>query len=235
MIRREVELDRLSRSEKLKLTRLRNDLVAWSKTGGRDFPWRSPRAGNYEKIVVEVLLQRTTATTVAAFYGRFFSRFSNWIELAEASTGDLEEFLRPLGLWRRRARSLLGIANYARKSGGKFPLNQAKHAEIPAVGQYVSNAIRVFQDNRPAPLLDTNMARVIERVLRPRRLADIRHDPWLQEAAWWFVRAGEAARTNWAVLDFAALICKSRNPLCPTCPVRHYCTYFLTSFEEAPR
>ena len=27
------------------------------------------------------------------------------------------------------------------------------------------------------------MARVIERVARPRRLADIRHDPWLQAAA----------------------------------------------------
>lgn len=224
-IAREVGPGRLSRSEKLKLTRLRSELLSWSESGGRQFPWRSPEAGNYEKIVVEVLLQRTTATAVSSFYYRFVSRFPGWVELAEAETDELEKLLKPLGLWRRRARSLVALASYAAGTGGAFPSDAALHANIPAVGQYISNAIQIFLYQRSAPLLDTNMARVIERVVRPRNLADIRHDPWLQQAAWWLVKGDQPARTNWAVLDFAALVCKPRRPLCDTCPARSYCSF----------
>lgn len=174
--------------------------------------------------MVEVLLQRTTATAVSRFYARFFERFPSWESLAAASEANLEEFLKPLGLWRRRAASLVGLARYARANGGVFPSDPSNHREIPAVGQYVSNAILLFQDRRPSPLLDVNMARVIERFVRPRRLADIRYDPWLQVAAHWLARKDPVV-TNWAVLDFAALVCKARTPLCSTCPVSSRCAF----------
>ncbi|WP_222949856.1 hypothetical protein [Sphingomonas sediminicola] len=188
------DVDAPTRSEKAKLTRLAGDLARWWATSGRDYPWRADEAGTYERIVVEVLLQRTTAAAVSRFYPAFVHRFPGWHELADATPEDLEEFLRPLGLWRRRAASLLGIARYAAGTGGKFPSNPAEHAGIPAVGQYVSNAVLMFQHGKAAPLLDVNMARVLERVVRPRRLADIRYDPWLQAAAKWFVRGRDLAR-----------------------------------------
>lgn len=219
----------LTPSEKAKLTRLGRILIQWSSANGRDFPWRRPEATTYEQIVVEVMLQRTTATAVARFYDRFFQRFPDWGTLAEASVEELEEFLRPLGLWRRRAKSLLGISAYARDNRGHFPRSVEEHSDIPAVGQYVSNAIRLFQHGESAPLLDVNMARVIERYVRPRKLADIRHDPWLQEAAHWYSRGRESANKNWAILDFAAKVCKARAPACPDCPLRNSCTLWKSA------
>lgn len=218
--------DELSRSDKARLTRLANDVLTWWDQWGRDFPWRSEQAGPFEKIVVEVLLQRTTATAVSGFYSRFMDRFPCWERLADAAPEELEEFLRPLGLWRRRAASLLGLAKYASATGGNFPKDPAKHVPIPAVGQYVSNAVLLFQHDKRMPLLDGNMARVIERVVRPRRLADIRHDPWLQAAARWLIRRGPATSINWAVLDFAAVVCRARSPRCDSCPIAGYCTFF---------
>lgn len=218
-------IDSVTTVEKRRLTRLSRDLVAWAAENGRQFPWRSREASNYERIAVEVLLQRTTATAVSRFYADFFERFPSWESLAESSEADLEKFLRPLGLWRRRAKSLLGLAGYSSARDGIFPANAAGHSEIPAVGQYVSNAILLFQEGTALPLLDVNMARVIERFARPRRLADIRYDPWLQEAARWLVRR-EPVATNWAVLDFAALVCRARQPRCAVCPVSSRCTYF---------
>ena len=215
--------DRLTIGEKRRLTRLRNDLLEWAKEHGRQFPWREPSVSTYEKIAVGVLLQRTTATAVARFYNAFFARFPSWEELAAAEPAELEEFLKPLGLWRRRATSLLGLARYAAATSGEFPVDRKDHRDIPTVGQYVSNAIAVFQHGNPAPLLDVNMARVIERFLRPRRLADIRHDPWLQAAANWYVRGKRPVEANWAMLDFAALVCKARNPACGECPVEVRC------------
>lgn len=218
--------DPLTRGDKRKLTRLRSDLLDWANENGRDFPWRSAHASTYERIVVEVLLQRTTATAVGNFYAAFVDRFPSWEELAAASPEDLERFLKPLGLWRRRAASLLGLARYAVSVSGAFPRGAASHAEIPAVGQYVSNAISMFQHGANTPLLDVNMARVIERFVRPRRLADIRYDPWLQAAAHWLVRGEHPERVNWAVLDFAAIVCKARKPLCDSCPVSSRCRFY---------
>lgn len=218
--------DPLTLGEKRKLTRLRSDLLEWAEQGGRNFPWRLSGASTYERIVVEVLLQRTTASAVANFYPAFIGRFPSWEALAAASSEDLETFLKPLGLWRRRAASLLGLARYAASASGEFPRDAASHAAIPAVGQYVSNAITMFQHGKPAPLLDVNMARVIERFIRPRKLADIRYDSWLQAAAHWLVRADAPERVNWAILDFAAIVCKARKPQCNYCPVRSRCRFY---------
>ena len=216
--------DRLTSVQKRRLTLLSRDLRSWSQRNGRSFPWRTDDTSTYEAVVVEVLLQRTTATAVSRFYERFFERFSNWESLAAANEADLEEFLKPLGLWRRRAASLVGLARYAAARRGVFPSDPREHVNIPAVGQYVSNAILLFQEGKPAPLLDVNMARVVERFLRPRRLADIRYDPWLQEATTYLVRR-DPVEVNWAALDFAALVCKARMPLCDTCPVMSRCAF----------
>lgn len=221
-----MHFDTLRRGEKRKISRLRVDLLHWFSANGRELPWRHEEASTFERIVVEVLLQRTTASAVANFYDQFFSRFPDWLELARADKAELEPFLKPLGLWRRRADSLAGIAKYAAANDGRFPADPAKHSKIPAVGQYVSNAILMFQHGKARPLLDVNMARVVERFVRPRRLADIRYDPWLQEAAKWYARGPEPERANWAILDFAAAICRARQPLCHQCPVRARCAFF---------
>ena len=226
--------DPLTAGEKRKLTWLSRELVEWACDNGRHFPWRSSDAGTYGQVVVEVLLQRTTATAVARFYEAFVARFPSWQDMAGAEVAELEEFLKPLGLWRRRASSLLGLARYAIGAEGRFPRDQREHAQIPAVGQYVSNAIAMFYHGEARPLVDVNMARVIERFVRPRRLADIRYDPWLQAAAHWLVAGPGAPAVNWAVLDFAALVCKARTPLCSGCPVRRRCAYFLLGQAASP-
>jgi A/G-specific adenine glycosylase len=214
----------LSSGEKRKITRLRKDLLAWFSLNGRNFPWRNPGASDFQKICVELLLQRTRAETVAAVYPHFFKRFNNWQELVYAPASELEERLRPIGLWRRRAVSIKGLAVYAAERGGAFPSCPLELAKVPGVGQYVMNAILLFQHGENRPLLDVNMARVLERFVRPRIRADIRFDPWLQAAAHWLVR-DLPIETNWATLDFAAAICASRRPSCGACIVSQHCNW----------
>lgn len=214
----------LTSPEKRKLTRLRGVLLSWWSEHGEAFPWRRSGVSVYERVCVEVLLQRTRRETVSAIYADFFERFPDWHVLASSSEEELGDFLRPLGLWRRRAASMGALARYADEHGGVFPRTKRELAKVPAVGQYVANAILLFQHGEPRPLVDVNMARVVERVLRPRRLADIRHDPWLQSAAAWLVRSSPV-ETNWAVLDFAAKVCRSRNPRCDECMLACQCSF----------
>lgn len=219
--------DRLTRGEKLRITRARSKLLTWFERHGRHFPWRSDTASVYEQICVEVLLQRTRAETVARLYRTFFGKYPDWSHLAAAPIDELEEMTRSIGLWRRRSRSINALARYADEHGGVFPENEKELSFVPGVGQYVANAILLFQHGKPRPLVDVNMARFIERYLRKRRLADIRHDPWLQEACHWLVNCEDPVRVNWAALDHAALTCRARDPQCPSCSFRTHCNFAL--------
>ena len=216
----------LGSGEKRKLTLLAADLAEWYKHGGgRSFPWREPGTPVYQLVCVEVLLQRTRAETVASFYHRFFTHFPDWQELADAPVVELEEFLKPIGLWKRRAASLRALATYAIQHDGTFPSKYEDLLKVPAVGQYVAHAILMFQHGKRFPLIDVNMARVVERFVRPRKLADIRHDPWLQQACKWLVKRGDTKTVNWSVLDHAALTCRARDPDCGSCLVSSRCSF----------
>ena len=66
----------------------------------------SPRASVYQRIVVEVLLQRTQAETVNRFFADFFKHFQSWDDIRSADPAVLGRFLKQLGLWRRRVAAL---------------------------------------------------------------------------------------------------------------------------------
>lgn len=219
----------LPASDKRRLKSVARRLADWFPENGRKLPWREEGVTLFQHVCVEVLVQRTRAETVSRFYPVFFERFSDWSGLDEVSIEELEIFLKPVGLWKRRAQAFKGLSSYAAQSGGKFPNDLEELLKIPAVGIYVANAILLFAHDKPEPLLDTNMARVIERYIRPRKLADIRYDPWLQSAGKHLVSEGNSIEVNWAVLDLGGMICTPKSPDCTSCPLRRGCAYARNS------
>ena len=215
------------------VARARQALLQWWRNAGRRLPWRDPRTSNYKKIVSEVLLQRTRAETVAGYWDKFFGRYPTWRSLAGSAVADIEKMLRPIGLSRQRAPRLHALSCALVKRGGRFPSNPKAIEELPGVGQYITNAIRLFCHGTALPLVDVNMARVVERVFGSRRLADIRYDEYLQSLATELVRNRRAEAVNWAILDLAALVCKPRNPRCGSCPLLETCRYCKTASRSA--
>ncbi|MBN9562492.1 MAG: hypothetical protein J0H14_17465 [Alphaproteobacteria bacterium] len=180
----------------------------------------------FQQVVAEVLLQRTQASTVGRFFGAFFEQFRSWDDIDSAPDEFLESILRPIGLWRRRAIALKALAAEMVARRGDFPDSRGELEILPAIGQYVASAVLLFAQGRPEPLLDSNMARVLDRVFEPRRLVDIRYDPRLQGLARLLVRSREPARINRAILDLAARHC-GRSPTCEECPLRTRCNFAL--------
>ncbi|MCB2154940.1 hypothetical protein KQI84_08630 [bacterium] len=176
-------------------------------------------------IVSELLLQRTRAETVAVFFPDFFDRFRCWVDLANARESELKQFLEPLGLSSKRAATLSKLAKMMLKTDGRFPSAREEIESLPGIGQYVANAVLLFCHGCREPLLDVNMARVAERCFSPRRLADIRYDPWLQALCREVVNHRRACEINWAILDLAALFCKREIPRCEECPVQNCCRH----------
>jgi A/G-specific adenine glycosylase len=203
-------------------------LLHWFRASGRGFPWRSVRSTKYQKVIAEVLLQRTRADVVGRMFPAFVSKYPSWTSLSEATQVELEDLLRPLGLWKRRAASIQSLARIMASRRGRFPKASSDVESLPGVGQYIRNAILMFDQGQRLPLLDVNFARVLERVFGPRKLSDIRYDSYLQELASRMVQNQEPLRMNWALLDFASLVCTIRSPKCETCSLKNICCYAQT-------
>lgn len=209
-------------------------ILKWYDNCGRQFPWRNRSANCYRRIVVEILLQRTRAENVASFFSTFVRKYPSWRKLASATEEELGTFLQPLGLWKRRSSSLLCLAREVGKRSGRFPKTREEVESLPNVGQYIANAVLLFCHGKPQPLVDSNMARVLERFFGPRKLADIRYDPYLQVLAKTCVDGQNPVSINWGILDFAALVCTQRLARHNICPLKSKCFFFNTQPKEIP-
>ena len=209
------------------ISKFQQTLLTWYDTDGRHFPWRNKRLTQYQIIIAETLLQRTKAETVSKFYSQFIKDFPNWTSLAEADTSTIEQYLKPIGLYRQRAKRLKNLALEMVKRKGKLPRDRAELESIPFMGQYIANAVELIIYKQPSPLIDVNMSRLLERYFGKRKLADIRYDPYLQKLSYKVINHSSAKEINWAILDYAALICRAKNPKCNICKLRIGCNYFL--------
>jgi len=203
----------------------RERVLNWFDGAGRVFPWRQRAASHYKKVIAEVLLQRTRAETVLAFYPGFVAEFPSWRRISNSSEAELRKYLEPIGLWRRRASSLCRLSHAMVERRGRFPECRGEVEALPGVGQYIANAILLLVHGEREPLLDGGMARVLERYFGPRKLVDIRFDPYLQQLARKVVDHERSAEVSWALLDLSAMICRPREPRCTECPVRRGCRF----------
>lgn len=207
---------------------LQRQLLRWFEENHRVFPWREDRATKYEQIVSEILLQRTKAETVAKYFNTFFSKYPDWNALAHAPLEELEEMMRPLGLYRHRAKRLYKLGEDIRRRGGNIPQTSNELHDSGFIGLYVTNAFELFILRNRKPLLDVNMSRLLKRYFQPGEFIDVRHDKEIQALANDIIEVRRCKELNWAILDYAALVCKSRNPLCEECVLNKYCKFYTS-------
>ena len=189
----------------------------WGRKNRRSFPWRQPIRNSYELVVAEILLQQTRAESVSKHFSAVVSRCPDWSSLSEIPAMELEDLLKPLGLHRRRAKVLRILAKAVVEKG--LPEKSSELATLPGIGQYMARAISTQLSMEVVAPIDGNVARVLERVFGPRKRADIRFDPWLQDLALSLVPPSDPGAYFESLLDFAALVCKPRRPRCAECPV----------------
>ena len=201
-------------------------LLSWFDDYGRQLPWRHSTMEPWQVLVVEILLQQTRAERIAAFVPAFLADFPSLRALAETDESTLAERLATLGLQNRRAGRLVALAGVLLARNGRIPNTKPELELLPGVGPYVAAAYMSTVLEEPEPMVDVNMARLIERLYGPRTLADIRHDPHINGIADRLIHlAVRPKELNWAVLDLGAAHCKARSPSCRGCPLLEVCPF----------
>jgi A/G-specific adenine glycosylase len=212
---------------------LREQLLSWFERSGRSFSWRESDTVPYEVIIAEILLQRTTASCVARAFPAYLGRYPSWTALAQASREDLERMLRPLGLWRQKARALQNLAQSIEERGGAIPCSRAELERLRGIGPYTASPVLAVIYGQAEPLFDVNMARILERNFESPACTSGSHQRLLHALALRLVSGGRSLQVNWAALDFGALVCRARYPLCSECPLQARCQFF-TLLERRP-
>lgn len=220
---------RTAKDQQARIKYFQNHILEWYSANGRVFPWRKKGLTHYQYIVAETLLQRTKAETVEKFYPQFIKDFPNWKALANADLEKLEAYLKPVGLYKQRSKRLVSLAQEMIKRKGRLPKERSELESIPFMGQYIANAVELIIFNQPSPLIDVNMARVVERFFGPRKKADIRYDPFLQKLSGSIVNHKKSKEINWAILDFSAIVCKTK-PQCRFCLISTMCQFYESTF-----
>lgn len=124
--------------------------------------------------------------------------------------------LRPLGLhWR----GPLFLAMAERVASGGMPGDDlAALVQLPGVGPYAASAYLSMHRDKRAPIVDSNVVRLVTRILGRTHDGETRRKKWLIELVERITPSQQVRNFNFALLDLAMKVCRPA-PLCDECPL----------------
>ena len=198
-------------------------LLRWYARHGRDLPWRHTR-DPYRILVSEIMLHQTQVTRVIPKYNEWLTVYPTFEALAAAPLKEVQALWRPLG-YNFRPERLHRIARHVvNELDGRLPDTFTRLVALPGIGRYTAGAILSFAFHHDAPIVDTNVHRLIRRAFGIRGNSQhvaVNKDIW--QLAETLIPRGKAFVFNQALIDFGALVCTARNPACPTCFFQDLC------------
>lgn len=197
-----------------------DELLEWYSRAGRDLPWRAPGVSAWQILVSEFMLQQTPVSRVLPIWTDWVQRWPTPSATAAASAGEVLRAWGKLG-YPRRAKRLHECATViARDHDDVVPDDVDTLLTLPGVGSYTARAIACFAYRQTVPVVDTNVRRVVARVVHG--LADAGAASATRDHA--DVSAllpsdDTAPRFSVALMELGATVCTARNPKCGLCPL----------------
>lgn len=214
--------------------KLSTRLLRWYDKHGRDLPWRKTR-DPYRILVSEVMLQQTQVDRVKSFYRNWLKEFPNWKTLAKASNADVIRAWAGLG-YNRRALALRDIARQIVENG--VPETEEDWLKLKGIGPYTAAAVSILAQNKKTLPVDTNVRRVLGRLLLGRPYPDLKEDLRVQKRGQVLLgETGRHADLVQSLFDLASSHC-GKVPDCSTCPLKTVCPSaqkFLSGKVKTPK
>jgi A/G-specific adenine glycosylase len=210
-----------------------SELLGWYDRCRRDLPWREPGVTAWQILVSEFMLQQTPVSRVLPIWRDWVVRWPTPSATAAASPADVVRAWGKLG-YPRRAKRLHECATLiARDHADVVPDDVDILLTLPGVGSYTARAIACFAYQQPVPVVDTNVRRVVARVVHGR--ADAATASAVRDHA--DVSAllpndSSAHRFSAALMELGATVCTARAPRCGLCPLS-VCRWRQAGFPPA--
>lgn len=204
---------------------IRGNLLEWWKSAGlRRFPWRETH-DPFKVLVAEIMLHRTRADQIVPLYQGFLEKYFDIHSIVQSSPEELVKSFSSAGLyWRWKLLHSMAVA-IETKFRGQIPRSFEDLISLPGVSHYIASAVRCFAFGYPDILLDTNTVRVTGRIFGLPITDSSRRSNLFREVIERFIDPEHPREFNFALIDFAAAVCKPKSPHDEECPINNYCTF----------
>jgi len=204
---------------------IRRKLFMWHKDNYRDFPWRHTK-DPYKIMIAEFMLHRTRADQVVPVYQEFIKKYPDIDSLAGADPIEVNKVTEKLGLhW--RGRHFTDAAIFIKdKFKGRIPDSRDKLLSVSGIGEYIAGAILTIVFNKKEWVIDSNIARFLNRFYGLNLSGELRRKRKIIEISKSIYQSSRSGQLTFALLDFTGLICKPIKPVCNFCILKMKCNYW---------
>ncbi len=212
-------------------------LALWYAGHARDLPWRRPDASPWSILVSEIMLQQTPVSRVLPAHAAWLARWPDPPALAAASPAEAVRQWDRLGYPRRAVRLHASAQLITSRHGGRIPESAGELRALPGVGGYTAAAVASFAFGQRHAVLDTNVRRVLARLVRGDFLpAAAQSAAELRLAESLLPGDGmQAAKWSVGVMELGALVCTAARPRCADCPLAGQCAWLAKGRPAPPQ
>ena len=200
----------------------------WYRENQRDLPWRQAGTTAWGVLVCEVMSQQTPVERVAPIWREWMQRWPMPSDLAESSAADVIRAWDRLGYPRRALRLRDAAIAIRDDHNDQVPAAYEQLVALPGIGDYTASAVLAFAYGKRAIVLDTNVRRVLSRVIEgqefPSQSAPTKAERLLADR---LAPTTAKAASHWAIacMELGAVVCKARTPECSVCPLVSQCAW----------
>ena len=176
----------------------------------------------WKLLVMGRLSAQCTDARVNIVCRELFARFPTAWEMANAELSEVEEIVRPCGLYHTKAQNIIDasqmlIADF----GGRMPEEMDELLKFPGVGRKIANLLRGDLFGLPAIVADTHCIRLCGRF---GMYTQSEKNPTRVEAILTkLVEPAEQSDLCHRLVQFGRDVCTARAPKCAECPLATLC------------
>ena len=207
-------------------------ITQWYEINKRFLPWRQAR-DPYSIWVSEIILQQTRIEQGMEYYLNFIAAFPDVQSLAAVSEEAVLSVWKGLGYY-SRARNMHHTARrVVQNFNGIFPATYNDLIGLKGIGPYTAAAIASICNNEAIPVVDGNVIRVFSRIFGFMDVvgSSTGYRKVFEKSAG-YIKYSEPGTYNQAVMEFGALQCKPRQPLCDQCLFQKSCYALMHNLVE---
>ncbi len=203
-------------------------ILGWYDNNKRSLPWRVGKNSTkklYYRLLSEFMLQQTQVKTVIPYFKKFTNKFKTLKSLSMCSEKKILKLWEGLGYY-RRSRNLLATSKIlVNKYHSKLPKTITEIKTLPGVGDYTANALLGLVHNKPTIALDGNVKRVFSRIINKKE-SKIKFEHFIEINKKKLFNSKRNSDFVEALMEFGALVCRPKDPICGICNLNKNCKYF---------
>ena len=176
---------------------------------------------DYELVIAVMLSAQTTDKSVNAVTPILFKKYQTLDALYDEPLEDIEEIIKPIGLYKNKAKNLKGIVkDLKERFNGVVPSNKDELMTLPGVGNKTAGVIRAEIFQIPDLPVDTHILRISKRL----NLAKKDDEPIDVERKLKKIIPEERwIKSHHQLIHFGRYYCMARSPKCENCKISDMC------------